>query len=958
MLEDSGAGVLLIQERLRERLPTYGGRILSLDGEAAAIAGASAENPTSDVSPDNLAYVIYTSGSTGRPKGVMIEHRNVINFFTGMDEEVGDEEPGVWLAVTSLSFDISVLELLWTLARGYKVVIYSARDRAPAGAVEGAAPAPQEARFTGGDRDPDEPARRGVDFSLFYFSGDEAEGGRDKYRLLLEGAKYADRHGFSAVWTPERHFHAFGGLYPNPAVTGAALAAVTERIQIRAGSVVLPLHHPVRVAEEWSVVDNLSGGRVGISFASGWQPNDFVLRPENYAAAKEVMARDIEVVRGLWRGEPVTLENPLGEPVEIRTLPRPVQPELPYWVTSAGNPATFELAGRMGANVLTHLLGQSVEELAEKLAAYRRAWREAGHPGSGYVSLMLHTFVGKDEATVRETVRGPLTEYLRTATNLEKQYAWSFPAFKKQDDEPDFESLTEEEMDALLAYSFERYYRTSGLFGTPESCVALIDELERIGVDDVACLIDFGVDREAVLAHLDYLNQLRERTGRTGGEVVGSPSAPGASVAAQSSAGGTSHQRTAVSEEATDHSIPALIERHQVTHLQCTPSMAGLLLADERTREALRPLRRVMVGGEAFPVPLAAELNEFIAGKILNMYGPTETTVWSTVHPLSAGDAAGESIPIGRPIANTEIYIVDPQGEPVPAGATGELLIGGPGVVRGYLRRPDLTAEVFVPHPFSSRPGARLYRTGDLARYRADGTLEFLGRLDHQVKIRGYRIELGEIEAVLLGHPAIGEAAVVVREELPGDKRIVAYVVPGAGDAVPMSSLREYLRARLPEFMVPAHIVALAQMPRTPNDKIDRKALPAPNMIGKAHGPPPPDFVAPRSEVEEAIAEIWREVLRVSQVGMHDNFFDLGGHSLLAVRVHSRLGQVFEKKLSITDLFRFPTVSTLAGYLGEETDATAPRAGADRAARRRKMMVRRRQRHPQPSGEEFGGDDG
>ncbi len=223
----------------------------------------------------------------------------------------------------------------------------------------------------------------------------------DKYRLLLEGAKFADKHGFAAVWTPERHFHAFGGLYPNPAVTGAAIAAVTERVQIRAGSVVLPLHHPMRVAEEWAVVDNLSNGRVGISFASGWQPDDFVLKPENFADNKNVMLRNIEVVRKLWRGEALPVRRPAGKAVDTRILPRPVQSELPFWVTSAGNPETFTAAGRIGANVLTHLLGQTVEELEDKLAAYREAWKEAGHPGEGYVSLMLHTFVGTDDEAVR-----------------------------------------------------------------------------------------------------------------------------------------------------------------------------------------------------------------------------------------------------------------------------------------------------------------------------------------------------------------------------------------------------------------------------------------------------------------------------------------------------------------------------------------------------------------------------
>src|SRR5947208_4886832 len=241
---------------------------------------------------------MYTSGCTGHPKGVMVEHRNVLNFFGGMDVRLGSAPNATWLAVTSLSFDISVLEIFWTLARGFKVVIFQGDD------------------FKNAARPTTRPnSIRPLDFSLFYFSADQGEDPTNKYRLLLEGARFADRHGFAAVWTPERHFHRFGGLYPNPSVTAAAIAAITEHVRIRAGSVVLPLHHPARVAEEWAVVDNLSHGRVGISFASGWQPDDFVVAPANYAERKELMYRQIETVRQLWRGDGVSFPGPAGAPV-------------------------------------------------------------------------------------------------------------------------------------------------------------------------------------------------------------------------------------------------------------------------------------------------------------------------------------------------------------------------------------------------------------------------------------------------------------------------------------------------------------------------------------------------------------------------------------------------------------------------------------------------------------------
>ena len=898
MVEDSRVPVLLTLERLRGDLPKHRAQVICLDSDWPSIATHSAEPFDGGAEARHLAYVIYTSGSTGKPKGVMVEHRNVVNFFAGMDAHLGNENPGTWLAVTSLSFDISVLELCWTLTRGFHVVISSDEDRSAA--------------LPRGEH-----AHRPLDFSLFYFSSDESEGITDKYKLLLDGARYADQHGFAAVWTPERHFHAFGGLYPNPAVTGAAIAAVTERVQIRAGSVVLPLHHPARVAEEWSVVDNISKGRVGISFASGWQPNDFVLRPENFADAKNVMLRNIEVVRKLWRGETLPFDGPLGKPVELHILPRPVQKELPYWVTSAGNPETFAAAGRIGANVLTHLLGQTVDELKDKLAAYRQARKDAGHAGEGYVSLMLHAFVGSDSEQVRAKVKQPLIEYLRSSLNLVKQYAWSFPAFKRRegmDTSPgavDLNSLSKDEMDALLEHSFERYFETSGLFGTPESCLAMVDSIKAIGVDDVACLIDFGVDSASVLEHLPELNRLRR--------LSMPPKASGA-----------------------DHSLPALMQRHPVTHLQCTPSMARMLLMDEAAKPGLAKLQQMMIGGEALPPTLASELTQLMSrGKLMNMYGPTETTIWSAVHAVEpTGGAIEGTIPLGRPLVNQSIYILDRRQQPLPVGVPGELVIGGAGVVRGYLHRPELTAERFLANPFVAG-GERFYRTGDLARLRDDGVVEFLGRLDHQVKVRGYRIELGEIEAALLGHASVLETVVVAREDVPGDVRLVAYLVSSPNVDANASALRDHLRGTLPDFMVPAHFVMLKALPQTPNGKIDRKALPAPDLAA-APAAQAQAYVPPAEGLEETIAAIWKDVLKLPQVGTRDNFFDLGGHSLLAVQTHRRLKEALQRELSITDIFRFPTVQSLANYLAQDgADGAAAQAGKDRAQGRRAAMQRR-----------------
>lgn len=905
MVEDSRAPVILTSRALAGTLGAHQSRALLYDAATDLVE----TNPAPAARPSDLAYVIYTSGSTGKPKGVMVERRNVAAFFGAMDERIprSGSSQDVWLAVTSLSFDISVLELLWTVTRGLRVVVYDdGRHKTPA-------PGPATAPRVPGS----------VGFSLFYFASDQGERASDKYRLLLEGARFADAHGFEAVWTPERHFHAFGGLYPNPSITSAAIAGITTRIAIRAGSVVLPLHHPARIAEEWSLVDNLSNGRVGCAFASGWQPVDFVLRPEAHADRHARLYEGIETVRRLWRGEAVEFPGPDGAPRAIRTLPRPVQPELPVWVTTAGNVETWKSAGAIGANVLTHLLGQTPDEVAAKVRAYREARAAAGHAGPGLVTIMLHTFVGDDTDAVREIVRKPMKEYLASSISLVKDVASSWAALKKRTDGTqaaagvDIASLTPEEMDGLLEFSFERYFATSGLFGDTETCLALVERLRAAGIDEIACLIDFGVPSELALEHLGHLDRLRE---------LASPSADSAGA----------------HDEAP--SVGALIRAHKVTHLQCTPSMAGMLLEDDETRAALSAINVLMIGGEAFPVSLAASLSEATGAAIINMYGPTETTIWSSTHALERG---AKSIPIGRPIANTTFYIVDRHNRPTPVGAPGELLIGGAGVVRGYLHRPELTAERFAPDPF--RPGQRVYRTGDLARFRPDGVVEFLGRADHQVKIRGHRIELGEIETVLSAHPLVREAVVVAREEA-GDKRLVAFVTP-KGEIPSAPALRAFVRERLPEFMTPTSVHVLSSFPLTPNRKVDRAALmaskaPTPSSSRPTVAPAGPGAARAGSS-QEVIVQVWREALGLQDIGMDDNFFDLGGHSLLAVKAQRLLKQALERDVSITDLFRFPTVRALAGHLdGQGADASRDHANARGAARRELLTARQNRLRP------------
>lgn len=345
-----------------------------------------------------------------------------------------------------------------------------------------------------------------MDYSLFFFADSAAAGGNG-YRLLLDCARFADAHNFTAVWTPERHFHSFGGLYPNPAVTGAAVASVTERIGIRAGSVVAPLHHPLRIAEEWSVVDNLSDGRVGVSFASGWHATDFVLRPESYADRKQVLIETVEQVRRLWRGESLEFPDGTGAPQSVRIFPQPVQSELPVWVTSAGSAETFRAAGSLGAGVLTHLLGQSPAELADKIAAYREALAESRGPSAfGHVAVMVHTLLGSDREDVRDLVREPLSDYLRSSLDLVAASSGLLP--------PDLDpsAVRDQDKEALVRAAFDRYFSTSGLFGTVADGERFASRLAAMGVDEVACLVDYGVPAADVLESLEHVALLADRT--------------------------------------------------------------------------------------------------------------------------------------------------------------------------------------------------------------------------------------------------------------------------------------------------------------------------------------------------------------------------------------------------------------------------------------------------------------
>ncbi len=631
------------------------------------------------------AYIIFTSGTTGRPKGIEVSQENVTNLLKGFDLSFGETEEQKWLAQTSMNFDISVLELIWTISRGKTMVFQQSSP----------------VKLLSHDR---LETSKKLDFSVMFFGADNAK--ERKYDLLLETAKYADEHNFSAIWTPERHFGEFGGAFPSPAVLGGALAAITNRLSIRSGSVVLPLHDPIRVAEEWSLIDNLSNGRVGMSIASGWHPNDYVFYNSDYENRHQQMREKIGELKLLWDGTPITRKNGVGNETEIQIRPNPIQRDLPLWITAARSPETFRYAGEIGANILTHMLGQSLEILEENIAIYHKSLRENGFKVEDKtVSLMLHTYINDSEDTALAISEKPFKSYLGSSMKLIE------PMIKQLGLDADIEP------GELVDIVYKKFSQNNTLIGSPESCQKVLHSVQAIGVTEIACLVDFGVDKDNVLAGLEKIEATQKR------------------YHAYS-------ELTDLLNIENQETELALIDKHNITHVQMTPSQSKLMvdLYKQQPNNQLSSVSNWFIGGEAISKTLVNELSTIANCGIYNMYGPTETTVWSAWRKMNTNDVA-----IGEPILNTKLLLLNEFGQEVPLGVIGELYIGGLGVAKGYYNNDTLTNERFV----NVEGLGRCYKTGDLMKQHADGTFEFVARKDNQIKINGYRVELEDIESTI-----------------------------------------------------------------------------------------------------------------------------------------------------------------------------------------------------------------
>lgn len=681
----------------------------------------SASQEAVAVNPEDTAYVIFTSGSTGRPKGIAISFGSLHNLLCSLDQTFSSEQRQLWLAQTSLNFDISIVELVWTLSRGHQIVLQQSR--------------PFEV-LKGGGVDSLQTLKP-LNFSLMFFAADDKQ--QKHYDLFIRASQYADQQGFHAVWMPERHFADFGGAFASPVVLASYLAGTTSRLSIRSGSVVLPLHDPVRVAEEWAMIDQLSNGRVGLSVASGWHPNDFVFQGADFANRHQQLRDKVTQLKTLWSGQSIVRQNGLGKDVDVKTKPGPIQKHLPLWVTAAGHPDTFRYAGEIGANVLTHMLGQDLEKLAHNIGVYHQALAEHGHAIEGKtVSLMLHTFMHEDDAQARKIAEKPFKAYLASALKLLEPLAAEFGL--------DLST----QLDEIIDLAFERFTTSNTLIGSPQRCQVLLQRLQAIGVTEIASLIDFGVDEELVMTGLSSILQAKSLYQRQ-------------------------QSLTTLLDVDNYQTELQLVQQYQPSHLQMTPSQAKMLLQENRNQSAPTPITVThwLLGGEALSKELLEELRPLTGCRFFNMYGPTETTVWSAWTELS-----GQTPVIAGLAANTRFALLDSRQQPVPVGVPGELMIAGKGLAIGYYGNPALTAEKFQVLACEGQR-EKYYATGDLMSLNLDGTLQYIGRIDNQVKINGYRIEPEEVEQVIRRLPQVADCKVLsVRDSAAQNSAsLKAYVV-------------------------------------------------------------------------------------------------------------------------------------------------------------------------------------
>lgn len=604
--------------------------------------------------PDStdLCCLLYSSESLFLGKAAKISYANVSAYLAGMKHSFYLASTDNFLLTSSASPERFLFSAFWMLTEGIEIVIHPHAESLEA---------LDQYVLT---------ENLEMDFSLFFFASYNIEED-NKYKLLVDTVKYGDQAGFTGVWTPERHFHEFGGLFPNPSVSSAALAMITENMALRSGSVVSPLHDSIRIAEEWSVVDNLSKGRIQLSFAPGWNFDDFILSKEEYEDRHAVMHRQMEIVKKLWRGESIKRVNGIGKEVEIKTFPAPIQKELPIWVTAAGNEKTFIKAGEMGADILTHLLGQDIEDLTRKIKLYRDSYKKHGWGDSGKIAVMLHTFVGDELEEVEKIVEEPFFNYIKSATSLSKILYKE--AGLSADDIP------EEDKDIMLRHSLNRYYQNAALIGTPQSCLDMIRRLKAIGIDEIACLVDFGIEAEGVMKGLGKLKKLKtlckDHRGRNKSSRI---------------------------LQMDTHRLPEL-------------------LASKDSDAFLQKLKTVFLFGQRADPALIKRLKKRTEAQIYQLYSKPETNSASFICET---DLEQDIQVISSSIGDARMYVLGVGGKLLPNAVVGELYVGGKAVSEGFWSKEKESTNLFVQHPFQKKK--KIFRTGEKGYYLPNGQIALL----------------------------------------------------------------------------------------------------------------------------------------------------------------------------------------------------------------------------------------
>ena len=973
MLDDAHAPVLVTHSALRTRLPETGVRIVCLDTDWPIIVRQPTHAPQSGLTPQNVVYVTYTSGSTGTPKGVVIAHQNVVRLIKYPDyvELTPDD---VFLHLAPLSFDASTFEIWGALLNGAKLVIYPdgffdiAKLRHTV-ANAGVSVLWLTAALFHQVIDEDLPAI--VNVRQLLAGGDVLSASH--VRAVVEaqqGCRLINGYGptegttFSACFpvtsrtdfqnsvpigrpiSNTRVYVLDGGLEPVPAgvagelyIAGAGLArGYLGRAGLTAERFVADPFGPpgsrmYRTGDlarwrEDGVLDFLGRADAQVKLRGfRIEPGEIeaaLVRHAGVAQAAVIAREDVPGKKRLVAYAAAPPERTIGSldtlaPAErhtilrewndtARAIPATTLPEL-FAAQVAKTPdaiaALFEdesvsyreLDAR-SSQLAHHLRALGVgPEVVVGLCVERSLPMLVGLLGilkAGGAYLPLDSGYPRERlAFVLDDAQVPVL-VTQAALRVQLPARGTRVVCLDADAAAIARRPTAAPQSGLTPRNAAYVIYTSGSTGTPKGVVvdhaSLTNKVLTLGADFGAgpCL------RVALLSSPAFDPSI---------EQVTLPLVHGASIVIISDAVRESPQQ-----------FWNYVARTQVALLNCTPSLFENLMSSAPDRSSLRHL---VLGGEPFTIELQQRISKQLnVANITNLYGPTETTIDATAFTV-AGDQPGPYIPIGRPLANYRVYVLDAELEPVPAGVSGELYIAGAGLARGYLGRAGLTAERFVADPFGP-PGSRMYRTGDLARWRTDGVLDFFGRADAQVKLRGFRIEPGEIEAALVRHGGVAQAAVIAREDVPGNKRMVAYVVPSGEQPIDAAGLRAHLGAQLPDYMVPSAYVVLERLPLTPNGKLDRRALPAPEVAGGAARR------APRTPQEEILCALFAEVLGLESVGIDDNFFALGGHSLLATRLISRIRSTLNAEIAIRSLFEAPSVEALVKRLNAGAPDQSP----------------------------------